>query len=90
MTSARPARSSRPDPACPVCGKAVGSGSVTSPFCRERCKMVDLGRWFQGEYVVAGGAAVAFDPDLIQAEDASTDRGRSDAGEGGGPSEPQA
>jgi endogenous inhibitor of DNA gyrase (YacG/DUF329 family) len=26
--------------------------------------MVDLGRWFRGEYAVAGEAAVAFDPDL--------------------------
>jgi endogenous inhibitor of DNA gyrase (YacG/DUF329 family) len=29
--------------------------------------MVDLGRWLRGEYVVAGEAAVAFDPDLADA-----------------------
>jgi hypothetical protein len=52
--------------------------------------MVDLGRWFRGEYVVAGEAAVAFDPDLVEAEDARADRGPSDAGERGGPPEPEA
>jgi uncharacterized protein len=24
------------------------------PFCSERCKMADLGRWFSGDYRVAG------------------------------------
>jgi endogenous inhibitor of DNA gyrase (YacG/DUF329 family) len=24
------------------------------PFCSERCKMADLGRWLQGDYRVAG------------------------------------
>jgi hypothetical protein len=27
------------------------------PFCSERCKMADLGRWLRGDYRVAGAAA---------------------------------
>ena len=26
------------------------------PFCSERCKMADLGRWLRGDYRVAGRA----------------------------------
>ncbi len=40
---------------CPTCGKPLPEGSKTStfPFCSARCKMVDLGRWFSGEYRVS-------------------------------------
>jgi endogenous inhibitor of DNA gyrase (YacG/DUF329 family) len=27
------------------------------PFCSERCKLVDLGRWLSGDYRVAGEPA---------------------------------
>lgn len=30
--------------------------------------MVDLGRWFRGEYVVAGEDAIALDPEFIEIE----------------------
>ena len=29
------------------------------PFCSERCRLVDLGRWLSGEYRVAGATAVS-------------------------------
>ena len=35
---------------CPICGKQFDlqqSGAV--PFCSERCRFVDLGRWFREE-----------------------------------------
>jgi uncharacterized protein len=35
---------------CPVCGKAAVA--KYRPFCSERCRMVDLGRWFSGSYSV--------------------------------------
>lgn len=50
--------------------------------------MVDLGRWFRGEYVVAGEAAVAFDPDALPAE--RVERAPEDAGDEGGLPEPEA
>jgi endogenous inhibitor of DNA gyrase (YacG/DUF329 family) len=64
---------------CPVCGKPAPSDGPCAPFCRERCKMVDLGRWFRGEYVVAGEAAVAFDPDLADAAGAEGEDSDPDA-----------
>ncbi len=35
---------------CPICAKAVDRESETYPFCSSRCRLVDLGKWFGGEY----------------------------------------
>ena len=36
---------------CPVCGDSFEPDlSVTMPFCSERCRQVDLGRWFDENY----------------------------------------
>jgi uncharacterized protein len=37
---------------CPICGKP--SAPSLRPFCSERCKQVDLGRWLSGSYAVPG------------------------------------
>ena len=34
------------------------------PFCSERCKLIDLGQWASGSYVIHGQPGSA-DPDLI-------------------------
>ncbi len=40
---------------CPTCGKqAEWKDNPYRPFCSERCKLVDLGRWVDEEYRVAG------------------------------------
>ena len=40
---------------CPTCGKpAEWKDNPFRPFCSERCQMVDLGRWVEGEYRVPG------------------------------------
>lgn len=39
---------------CPVCKKPSPVGSPTFPFCSEPCKWVDLGRWLEGAYRIAG------------------------------------
>jgi endogenous inhibitor of DNA gyrase (YacG/DUF329 family) len=41
---------------CPICKKEVaepreGERSVY-PFCSERCKLIDLGRWLGGKYQI--------------------------------------
>lgn len=41
--------------ACPVCGKKVGEPTATFPFCSSRCKLVDLNKWFKGDYGIAAG-----------------------------------
>ncbi|WP_343894505.1 DNA gyrase inhibitor YacG [Craurococcus roseus] len=45
----RPAGSPR---RCPVCGKLAAA--AFRPFCSERCRQVDLGRWLSGRYAVPG------------------------------------
>ena len=42
----------RPKRPCPECGKP--SAREAYPFCSERCKNVDLGRWLTGSYVLPG------------------------------------
>lgn len=39
---------------CPTCRKeGVSEENAYRPFCSERCRMVDLGRWMSEEYRVA-------------------------------------
>jgi len=36
---------------CPRCGKEVAfETSPFRPFCSERCKLIDLGKWVSGQY----------------------------------------
>jgi uncharacterized protein len=40
---------------CPTCGAPVErKENPFRPFCTERCQLVDLGRWVEGEYRVPG------------------------------------
>jgi len=40
-------------PTCPICGKEL-EGPITNwprfPFCSERCKLIDVGRWLDGRH----------------------------------------
>lgn len=41
--------------ACPQCGKEVVWDKEISPyrpFCSERCKLIDLGKWAEGGYSI--------------------------------------
>ena len=35
---------------CPICKKEVALGEPDFPFCSERCRLVDLGKWAAEEY----------------------------------------
>jgi uncharacterized protein len=42
---------------CPICNKRVEEPQGdqprgTFPFCSERCKLIDLGRWLGGKYQI--------------------------------------
>jgi len=43
---------------CPICDKSFAAPSLAElpffPFCSERCRLVDLGRWIDGAYAVPG------------------------------------
>ncbi len=38
---------------CPTCKKPVAAESEAFPFCHARCKLIDLGSWLSGRYVVS-------------------------------------
>ncbi|MFZ0199198.1 MAG: DNA gyrase inhibitor YacG [Candidatus Sulfotelmatobacter sp.] len=41
---------------CPICKKAVKNGDAEFPFCSERCRTIDLGKWASGAYVISSQA----------------------------------
>jgi hypothetical protein len=43
---------------CPICKKEVILGEPDFPFCGERCRLIDLGKWASEEYRIP----VAGDP----------------------------
>lgn len=51
---------------CPTCRKEheYDVKSPWRPFCCERCKLIDLGQWASGSYVIEGVPGTA-DPDLL-------------------------
>jgi uncharacterized protein len=38
---------------CPTCRKAVRTKGPEFPFCSERCRLIDLGKWASGGYVIS-------------------------------------
>jgi hypothetical protein len=38
---------------CPICKKPVKSADADFPFCSERCRLIDLGKWASGAYVIS-------------------------------------
>lgn len=42
------------DRACPICGKSPAEAKTSVlPFCSERCRSIDLGRWLSERYRIA-------------------------------------
>ncbi len=46
---------------CPTCGGEAARDGRDRPFCSRRCRMIDLGRWFNEEYAVPGEDAFSLD-----------------------------
>jgi len=44
---------------CPICGKLVPPRAANRafPFCSDRCRLVDLGKWLGEEYRISGQRA---------------------------------
>jgi endogenous inhibitor of DNA gyrase (YacG/DUF329 family) len=46
---------------CPTCRKAIAVERLDDlpsfPFCSDRCRLVDLGRWLDGEHAIPGPPA---------------------------------
>ncbi len=44
----------------------MGPDAAAKPFCSDRCKWVDLGRWLRGDYVIPAEDAVDFGPEMVE------------------------
>jgi uncharacterized protein len=69
---------------CPICKKPVDPTSDEVPFCSDRCRLIDLGKWASGDYKVS---SPIFDPDLLEELEASQLKAERRASSGDEPSE---
>ena len=48
---------------CSTCKKEVvySKENPFRPFCSEKCRLVDLGQWFEEDYSIAGDASVSME-----------------------------
>ena len=53
---------------CPTCRKIVLRDEPEFPFCSERCRLIDLGKWASGGYVISS----ALDPNDQYADSSSS------------------
>jgi endogenous inhibitor of DNA gyrase (YacG/DUF329 family) len=37
---------------CPICKKPAQAAAADFPFCSDRCRLIDLGKWASGAYVI--------------------------------------
>jgi len=65
-------------PRCPVCDAQVFLRSTadrpatpTAPFCSDRCKTIDLGRWLEESYTVPHVGRAEDDDELAEGYDDS-------------------
>jgi len=42
---------------CPICRRPASDEAPARPFCSERCRLVDLGKWLEGSYRVTAPIA---------------------------------
>ncbi len=45
--------------ACPTCGRpaSLATDNRARPFCSDRCRLIDLGQWFNGGHAIPGEPA---------------------------------
>ena len=57
---------------CPTCKKLVTTADGDFPFCSERCRILDLGKWASGDYRIT---SPILDPDLLEDLERGQNRG---------------
>jgi uncharacterized protein len=64
---------------CPTCGKPVPLATANRPpsypFCSSRCRLVDLGKWFNEEYRISTQAESPEEVERLLEEQRSRDKG---------------
>lgn len=48
---------------CPTCGERVAMKSEDFPFCSDRCRKIDLGKWSMGVYRIS---SPVMDPEMLE------------------------
>ena len=48
---------------CPTCRKLVTKEDEYFPFCSDRCRVIDLGKWASGEYRIS---SPILDPEVLE------------------------
>ena len=43
---------------CPTCRRAAPADAKPFPFCSDRCRLIDLGKWLGEEYRVPDDTAI--------------------------------
>lgn len=38
---------------CPICAAPVAHADEFFPFCSDRCRTIDLGKWLKGDYIIS-------------------------------------
>lgn len=60
---------------CPICKTRTPRTAPEFPFCSERCRLLDLGKWASGKYVVSGPLAEPEAAELDQEHSSYDDNG---------------
>jgi hypothetical protein len=48
---------------CPSCGAIVAKSGEDFPFCSDRCRKIDLGKWAMGVYKIS---SPVLDPEVLE------------------------
>jgi hypothetical protein len=48
---------------CPTCGELVRMNDEDFPFCSDRCRKIDLGKWASGVYKIS---SPILDPEVLE------------------------
>jgi endogenous inhibitor of DNA gyrase (YacG/DUF329 family) len=63
---------------CPTCRKLVVAGEENFPFCSERCRVIDLGKWASGGYMISTPIT---DPEQLESMQERQSQHPADSGE---------
>ena len=58
---------------CPICKTIVKVDDPDAPFCSDRCRVIDLGKWASGEYRIS---SPILDPEVLEGLDTEVLRRR--------------
>jgi endogenous inhibitor of DNA gyrase (YacG/DUF329 family) len=60
---------------CPACKTLVTPEDENFPFCSDRCRLIDLGKWASGEYRIS---SPILDPEVLEGLNPGAGRPRDD------------